>query len=105
MFELVSSPHYSCEVLLYVVLWLLAQRPRQLHRRALQLLCNNNSSTEGLHGSYSLSCGGGIAQLQSELMLWVLANVSLNAWETLAWYRATFTNYPKQRRVLIPWLL
>lgn len=71
-FELVSCPHYLCEVLIYL--------------------------------SLALIPGGRMPALWLQFV-WVAVNQVLTADRTHQWYLRKFSDYPKQRRRIIPWLL
>jgi 3-oxo-5-alpha-steroid 4-dehydrogenase 3 len=71
LFQYVSSPHMTCEVAMYCVLYI--------------LLLNNSSYI------YCLS--------------WVITNQFSNALLTHKWYKHTFSDYPTERKALVPFII
>lgn len=71
LFEYVSSPHMTCEVALYLILY---------------VLLNENTSY--------IFCLG-----------WVVTNQMSNSYLTHQWYRQHFSDYPKERKFFIPFVL
>lgn len=71
LFEYVSSPHMTCEVAMYLILYV--------------LLSQNTSY---------IFCLG-----------WVVTNQISNAYLTHQWYRSHFSDYPKDRKFFIPFVL
>lgn len=70
LFEYLSSPHISCEVLMYLSLYML-------------LSFNENFKY---------------------VFLWVLSNQIESSLLSHNWYLSNFKNYPKERKVLIPFI-
>jgi len=71
LFQFVSSPHMTCEVAMYAVLYCL------LYQNTSCIYC----------------------------FAWVLTNQLSNALLTHKWYKETFSDYPKERKALIPFLI
>lgn len=71
LFKYVSSPHMTCEVAMYAVLYLL------LHQNTSYIYC----------------------------LAWVVTNQFSNALLTHRWYKETFSDYPKERKAFIPYLI
>lgn len=71
LFKYVSSPHMTCEVAMYAVLYLL------LHQNTSYIYC----------------------------LAWVITNQFSNALLTHKWYKETFSDYPKERKAFIPYLI
>lgn len=71
LFTYVSSPHMTCEVAMYAVLY--------------ALLFQNTSYV------YCLA--------------WVVTNQFSNALLTHRWYRETFSDYPRERKAFIPFII
>lgn len=71
LFKYVSSPHMTCEVAMYAVLYLL------LHQNTSYIYC----------------------------LAWVVTNQFSNALLTHKWYKETFSDYPKERKAFIPYLI
>lgn len=71
LFKYVSSPHMTCEVAMYAVLYLL------LHQNTSYIFC----------------------------LAWVVTNQFSNALLTHKWYKETFSDYPKERKAFIPYLI
>lgn len=71
LFEYVSSPHMTCEVGMYLILYV--------------LLAENTSY---------IFCLG-----------WVVCNQFSNAFLTHQWYRQHFSDYPKNRKSFIPFVI
>lgn len=71
LFQYVSSPHMTCEVAMYCVLYILLRQ---------------NSSL--------IYC-----------LAWVITNQFSNALLTHKWYQQNFSNYPAQRKALIPFIV
>lgn len=71
LFEYVSSPHMTCEVGMYLILYIL------LSANTSYIFC----------------------------LAWVMSNQTFNAFLTHQWYRAHFSDYPQNRKFLIPFVL
>lgn len=71
LFTYVSSPHMTCEVAMYAVLYAL------LHQNTSYVYC----------------------------LAWVVTNQFSNALLTHRWYRETFSDYPKERKAFIPFII
>lgn len=71
LFELLSSPHLTCEVLLYL---------------ALSLILRQSPTFQFV-------------------FFWVASNQIETAFLSHWWYKKTFSDYPKQRKAFIPYVL
>lgn len=71
LFKYVSSPHMTCEVAMYLALYVL------LHQNTSFIYC----------------------------FAWVFSNQLSNALLVHRWYKDTFSDYPKDRKAFIPFLI
>lgn len=71
LFKYVSSPHMTCEVAMYLTLYVL------LHKNTSFIYC----------------------------LAWVVSNQFSNSLLTHRWYKETFSDYPKERKAFIPFLI
>ena len=97
LFEYVSSPHYLCEIVIYV---------------GLGLAAGSNGAAGVLQEGAAVARGATCSIEQSIVALWggVVATTSANllasAIETHAWYRRVFKGrYPEKRKALVPWVV